>query len=331
MMGRAIEHIARSMRWLALTASTGLLLLAALALAPAAPAATARPIVSEGSASELDGEITIEAQIDPEGLATSYEILLECRTHETCQHTEGTLPAIEEPRAVQLVFTDPQPGETYIFTVIARNADGQTSGSWRFKAPQLTETLPVEEPIPPGAAPEGVLDKESYTPPESPWANQSGNEAAARTVAEQRAKEHEEQQAKEAAAQRAAEVEVLKRRQEEQAEQAFREREEREDKEAEHPACIVPALKGETLTAARHTLAEAHCRLGAVHQPAHYHGTLHVSAQGTPAGEQLPGGAHVTLTLGAKRASRRREGRRVRIPSTRSVMPSWLSYRLGSP
>jgi hypothetical protein len=276
------------------------------ALTPATALATDKaPVISEGSASELDGEITIEAQIDPEGLATTYEILLECPSHETCQHTEGTLPAVEEPRAVQLVLTDPQPGETYIFTVTARNADGQTSGSWRFKAPQPTETLPVEEPIPPGAAPEGSKVTEPYTPPELPWADQSGDEAAARTVAEQRAKEHEEQQAKEAAAQQAAEAESLKRRQEEQAEQAFREREEREDKDAEHPACVVPALKGDTLTAARRALAKAHCRLGKVHRPAHHEGALYVSAQSAPAGEQLAGGARVKLWLGTKRASHR--------------------------
>ncbi len=314
MMRRAIEHIAPSARWLVLAATTGLLLLAAGTLSTAPAAAASEPLISEGTASELDGEITIEVQIDPGGLATSYEILLECPSHETCQHTEGTLPAVEEPRAVQLVFTDPQPGETYIFTVTARNADGQTSGSWRFKAPQPTETLPVEEPIPPGAAPEGVKDKEPYTPPELPWANESGNEAAARTVAEQRAKEHEEQQAKEAAANRAAQIAALKRSVEEaqQAEAearrvreaAARAHQEQERQEAEHPACVVPALKGDTLAAARRALAEAHCRLGVLHRAGHPHGALRVSAQGAPAGKRLAHGAHVALWIATKRASR---------------------------
>lgn len=301
MMRRAIEHIAPSTRWLVLTATTGLLLLAAGTLSTAPAAAASEPLISEGTASELDGEITIEAQIDPEGLAISYEILLECPSHETCQHTEGTLPAVEESRVVQLVLTDPQPGETYIFTVTARNADGQTSGSWRFKAPQSTETLPVEEPIPPGAAPEGVQDKESYRPPELPWANQSGNEGAERTVAEQRAKEHEEQQAKEAAERHAA---ALKHA-EEQTQQAEAEAATRQREEAEHPACRVPALKGDTLTAARHALTKAHCRLGTLHQPTRHHGTLRVSTQGAPAGERLAGGARVALWIGAKQASRR--------------------------
>jgi chemotaxis protein histidine kinase CheA len=292
----------RLARRLALAAAA---ILAALALIPATAAAAGEPIISEGSASELDGEITIEAQIDPEGLATSYEILLECPSHETCQHTEGTLPAIAENLTVQLVLADPQAGKTYTFTVSARNADGQTSGSWRFKAPQPTETLPVEEPIPPGAAPEGAKDKEPYTPPPLPWANESGNEAAARTVAEQRAKEHEEQQAKEAAEQHAA---ALKHT-EEQAQQAEAEAQQARQaaarEEREHPACRVPALKGDTLTAARHALANAHCRLGAIYRPDHHHGTMYVSAQGAPAGERLAHGARVALWCGAKRASRR--------------------------
>jgi hypothetical protein len=304
-MRRQAAHTQHPRGALGLTLAAAIL--AACALAPAtATAAAGEPIISEGTASELDGEITIEAQIDPEGLATGYEILLECPSHETCQHTEGTLPAVEEPRAVQLVLADPQPGETYIFTVTARNADGQTSGSWRFKAPQPTETLPVEEPIPPGAAPEGVQDKEPYTPPELPWANQSGKEGAERTVAEQRAKEHEEQQAKEAAEQHAA---ALKHA-EEQTQQAEAEAATRQREEAEHPACLVPALKGDTLTAARHALAKAHCRLGAVHQPAHHHGTLYVSAQGAPAGKQLAHGARVALWVGAKGSGTKRASRR---------------------
>jgi hypothetical protein len=61
------------------------------------------------------------------------------------------------------------------------------------------------------------------------------------------------------------------------AEAAARERTEREEEEAEHPACHVPALKGDTLAAARHALAKAHCRLGAIHRPTHHHGTLYVS------------------------------------------------------
>ncbi len=292
-MGRATEHIARSARWwLVLTAATGLPLLAAV------PAAAAdEPIISEGTAREVGGEIIVGAQINPEGLETSYEILLECLDDEPCQVTEGTLPAIDEARAVHLTLTAPQPGATYLFTVTARNADGKASASWRFQAPS-----PPTQEIPPGSAPNGSKVTETYTPPEHPWANQSGNEAAARTVAEQRTKEQEEQQAKEAAARRAAELKHT----EEQTQQAQAEAAARQREEAEHPACRVPALKGDTLTAASRALRRAHCRLGAIHRPAHHHGTLYVSAQGAPAGKQLAGGARVMLTLGVKQSAAKR-------------------------
>jgi YD repeat-containing protein len=55
--------------------------------------------------------------------------------------------------------------------------------------PQVARTLQTEQAIPPGAAPNGVMDTEAYCPPELPWANQSGNEGAANTLAEQRALE----------------------------------------------------------------------------------------------------------------------------------------------
>ncbi len=61
--------------------------------------------------------------------------------------------------------------------------------------PQLAGTLQIESPIPPGAAPNGAMVTEAYSPPELPWANGSGNEGAANTVAEQRALEKEEAEA----------------------------------------------------------------------------------------------------------------------------------------
>lgn len=241
------------------------------------------------------GEGLIEARINPDWRVTTWEITLNCPGQKRCQHTEGTLPADHEEHTVTLQLTGLEPGGTYRFWIEAHSTAGGAVWPGEFTVPE----------IPPGSAPNGSKVTEPYAPPELPWANQSGNEAAERTVVEQRAKEHEEQQAKEAAAQHAAEAEALKRHQEEQAEQAFREREERENKEAEHPACRVPALKGDTLTAARHALAKAHCRLGAVHRTGRHHGTLYVSAQGDPSGKQLAGGARVALWIGAKWASRR--------------------------
>ena len=61
--------------------------------------------------------------------------------------------------------------------------------------PQLARTLQTAQIIPPGAAPNGVMATEAYSPPELGWANQSGNEGAANTVAEQRTLEREAEEA----------------------------------------------------------------------------------------------------------------------------------------
>lgn len=278
-------------------------LLAAFVLATATAAAVGGPLISEGAAWEVESEVLVGAHINPEGLKTTYKIQVECPDHAQCQATEGQLLlVVDEAQAVHLVISDPQRGGTYIFTVTAHNIDGSATASWRFQVPS-----PLTQEIPPGAAPNGVLDTEPYTPPPSTWANQSGKEGAERTVAEQRAKEHEEQQAKEAAARRAAEAEALRHALEAaRAAAAARQREEAAAAaQREAPACVVPSLRGDTLAAARSALSKAHCRLGPVHRPADRHGALYVRAQSTPAGERLAHGARVTLWLGAKRAPRR--------------------------
>ncbi len=119
---------------------------------------------------------------------------------------------------------------------------------------------------------------------------------------ERQAREQQEKKTKEAARYAAEEAELKQAEEREAQEAAARE-------EAEPAACHVPALKGDTLTAARLALAKAHCRLGAVHRPAHHDGALYVSAQGAPAGKRLAHNARVALWLGAKRASHRGRAR----------------------
>jgi len=150
--------------------------------------------------------------------------------------------------------------------------------------------------IPPGAAPNGSLVTEHYTPPELPWANQSGNEAAVRTVAEQRAKEREEQKAREAAASYTAEQAALRQR-EEAKEAAAREA-------GKQPACVVPSLKGDTLAAARRALVKVHCRLGKVSRSRGHHKTLVVAGQSVKSGETLADGAAIAVKLGPGRKTR---------------------------
>lgn len=142
------------------------------------------PIKASG---EYSGQETIEAQIDPESHETVWTISLDCPDQRRCQSTEGRLPADDESHTVTVVVTGLETDTQYQYTVEASNLAGATSFSGEFKS------------IPPGAAPKGVKDEEVYVPPELPWANQSGDEAAERTVREQREKEHAEQTAKEAA------------------------------------------------------------------------------------------------------------------------------------
>jgi hypothetical protein len=61
--------------------------------------------------------------------------------------------------------------------------------------PQLARTAETEGVIPPGAAPNGVMATQAYCPPEVRWANESGDEGAENTVAQQRAKEREAEEA----------------------------------------------------------------------------------------------------------------------------------------
>jgi hypothetical protein len=269
-------------------ATSALTLSAVIAPTAASAAPLIGPVSYGGRAS---GEGGVEAEINPNWLVTTWEIWLNCPGEPRCQHTEGQLPADNESYTVDLKFTGLEPGATYHFAIEAKNSAGSAFQNGEFTVQQ----------IPPGSAPNGSKVTEPYAPPELPWANQSGAEGAAQTVAEQRAKEHEEQHANEAAAQRAAAI----KRAEEQAQQAEADAAARRREEAEHSACVVPALKGDTLTAARHTLAKMHCRLGAVHRPAHHRGALYVSAQSAPVGEHLAYNAPVALMLGARRASRR--------------------------
>ena len=65
-----------------------------------------------------------------------------------------------------------------------------------------------------------------------------------------------------------------------------------------HAKCVVPALKGHSLTRARVMLRHAHCRLGAVKQSAGAHGALVVTQQSPRHGRNLPKGTPVAVTLG---------------------------------
>jgi hypothetical protein len=260
--------------------------------AQALASAGKRPVIGS-MGSGAGGEITISAHIDPENLETSYELRLECGPEEpmACdelpnEHTQGRLPPVDESREVSMTVTGLKPGK-YWFGASAVNADGEASWS--------SDILTVPE-VPPGACPDGCpTTSEPYKPPELPWANESGAEAAAKTVQEQRAKEaaatKEQEEAKaRAAAVLAAEAAALKQREEEEATAAATVR--------IVPGCVVPSLKGDTLNRVRRALGKAHCRLGKVSKPREHNRALIVSAQSVRPGRKLAHGAAVAVKLG---------------------------------
>jgi hypothetical protein len=277
--GAPILHRARRPLGFALAAA----ILAACALASVSASASqdGAPLI-ESVGSGAGSAITIDAKINPDGLETSYELGLECSPCGSGdQWTKGMLPAVHESREVSVALTGLQPGRRYWFAVRALNADGET-----YRRGETLEIPASQEPFPGGTGGGGVVGS---NPPEGLI-----NELRAIAIREEerrrQAREQEEQKARELTARPASELEDT-------------EAQPPAPTPAELPACLVPKLKGDTLTAARRAVARAHCRLGAVHRPSHYHGSLYVTAQGTPAGKRLVHDARVSLRVGPKRAS----------------------------
>jgi hypothetical protein len=305
------QHHAGSQR-LVLGFAAAILTALTSAAVPADASARA-PLIGPVSANAgFYGEGVIETQIDPEGYETTYKISADCEVPAQCQHTEGTLLADNDEHPIRLKLAGLKPGITYHFDIHAVSDAGDMDWPGEFTAPVS----------PPGACPTGCSSTEENTseiPQRSTeLANAESNQTVLEYEAKQRqlAKEHEEAKAREAA--RLADEEVeLKQAEELQAQEAIvRERKERE---AEHPACRVPALKGEMLATARHALVKAHCRLGAVHRAGRHDGALYITAQGSPAGKRLAHNARVALWLGTRQSGRSRRAIAVARPLAAST------------
>jgi hypothetical protein len=130
---------------------------------------------------------------------------------------------------------------------------------------------------------------------------QRAAEEAPRLEAEREAKRkaEEERPANEAAEKAAHDREVR-----EAGERAGREAAERAAREASERAagshaarCVVPRLRGDSLTAARRALYRLHCALGSVTMPRARHGALVVAGQSVRAGRELAGEAKVAIVL----------------------------------
>jgi hypothetical protein len=121
---------------------------------------------------------------------------------------------------------------------------------------------------------------------------QERKEAAEREARERAAREAQEREAAEAKAHEAREANEREAR-------VQREEVERESSASSHPGrCVVPRLRGESLSAARKALRNAHCTLGKVTRPARRDGQLVVATQSVRAGRNLAWGAPVAVKLG---------------------------------
>jgi hypothetical protein len=85
--GRTLESV---------LAGCAILSAAALLAAPAL-AAGGKPPVIVSTGSGIGGEVTVEAEINPKGLETSYEVRLECQTCGPAGYSPsvGQLPAVK--------------------------------------------------------------------------------------------------------------------------------------------------------------------------------------------------------------------------------------------
>jgi hypothetical protein len=117
------------------------------------------PVIERLSASHItQDDATLEAQIDPEGLETTYELWMEdpCPSPMECIRVPrllyGTIPATatSESLSIDLASSDEhlniEPGMTYGYWVIAKNAAGTTEVKKDFEALPAS-TAPVIESV----------------------------------------------------------------------------------------------------------------------------------------------------------------------------------------
>jgi beta-lactam-binding protein with PASTA domain len=142
-----------------------------------------------------------------------------------------------------------------------------------------------------------------------PWAvegaNKQAKEAVERAEAEKRAKEEAEHKAAQAKEQEQKAKEASEQQAREAAGRKAREESEHKPRPATVGVCVVPALKGRSLRAARGALQRAHCKLGKVREPRGHHGLLVVVAQSRESGEEVRGTTAINVTLAAKKPKRR--------------------------
>lgn len=264
-----------------------------LVFAPSALAAGGEPTVSGARATSItENSATLEAQVNPGGGNTTYEFWLVYRTCQgsgvQCQEItdervgEGLLAPGDSAQTVSVDLTHLQPGYSYSYWVVASSSAGKA------ESPHSEfETQPA-----------GACDGGCPYKPEISSAELEATKLIAEQIfmeieakRQQAAREHDEQQAREDAARYAAEAAELKRVEEEEAAADARSN--------VVAGCVVPSLKGDTLSKAQRALGKAHCRLGGVSRYEKGHsGRLVVTRQSVSAGRKLPLDTRVGVTLG---------------------------------
>jgi hypothetical protein len=223
----------------------------------------------------------VEAEIDPHGAETDYEIAIVWQAikppHGEPPSTgigkqEGQIAAGSGAVTVRALLSGLQPGRIYWYEVFALNEGGEVLTGAQMFGYFYT-----------GGFPEGSGQAPYRTTGESCRAIESGKLASEETVREQRELEAKEQQEREPATPQKEGPTVVA-----------------------HPTrCLVPDLHSDSLRTAQATLLRAHCRLGKVRRPRHHRGALVVTGQSQTQGRELAQGTYVSLELGPIRRRRR--------------------------
>jgi hypothetical protein len=234
----------------------------------------------------VGGRVAVDAEINPGGLETNYELRLVCETCAPIGYSPsvGKLPAVEEARTVILDLPG-IPWGTYEFEVIATNAAGEAFQRSDLEVPRMPG-IPENKPTPYESKVESIAGAEEQTSRELTAKAEAEREAL-------RAREQAEREAEEAP------LRLVVEREEREAAEVMA----AESKQAV-AECVVPSLVGRSRGAAQRALAEAHCTLGKVTKLRGGHGVLVVVGQSAKHGRKLPGGARVAIELGSPSAAR---------------------------
>ncbi len=202
-----------------------------LSAAPALAAEGASPVIGHVATTEVaEHEVEVEAQIDPEGLETSYEVRLVWQEADPKggPTNDGERPAGgEQPQTgsiavgsgnqtISAKFAGLEWGYTYWYVIAAVNSAGKTKGESPYSFGFHIS----------GEFPDGSGTGPQYESEIPLWYNKLSEEESAKTLKEyevkhakeleaQHAKEHEEQEVKEAAA-RVAEATAREQREEQE-------------------------------------------------------------------------------------------------------------------